>query len=123
MPKPKKDSARENRIIMEVVVDAYDPEERAMGWYYYLDDTLQFPFLATCNSKRQISPLKVDETVEVTGMADVDECEREMFVTIRWRDDTLAIPLSQLVPGELDDDDTAQAVEDWLYWVSMGYQF
>ncbi|MEL7062764.1 MAG: calcium-binding protein, partial [Bacteroidota bacterium] len=107
----------------EVVVDAYDPEERAMGWYCYLNDTLQFPFLATCQSQRQISPLKVGETVKVTGMADVNECEREMFVTIRWRDDTLAVPLSQLDPGELDDDDTVQAVEDWLYWVAMGYQF
>lgn len=39
MSKAKIDEARENRIIMEVVVDAYD-EERAMGWYYYLDDSL-----------------------------------------------------------------------------------
>ncbi|MBE9069251.1 calcium-binding protein [Leptolyngbya cf. ectocarpi LEGE 11479] len=123
MPRPKKDSARENRISMDVVVDAYDPEERAMGWYYYIAETLQFPFLATCKSRRQISPLKVDETVEVIDIADADECEREMFVVIRWRDDTLAVPLSQLDPGELDDDDTVQAVEDWLYWVAMGYQF
>lgn len=29
---------REERITMEVVVDAYDEMERAAGWYYYLED-------------------------------------------------------------------------------------
>ena len=26
---------------MEIIVDAYGPEEQALGWYYYLDDKLQ----------------------------------------------------------------------------------
>lgn len=30
------DPEREQRIAMEIVVDAYDSQERAMGWYYYL---------------------------------------------------------------------------------------
>ncbi|MGC1952588.1 MAG: calcium-binding protein, partial [Gammaproteobacteria bacterium] len=29
----KADEARENRIMMEAVVDCYDAGERAMGWY------------------------------------------------------------------------------------------
>jgi hypothetical protein len=33
--KPKRDEAREERISMEIVVDAYNEVERAMGWYYY----------------------------------------------------------------------------------------
>jgi endonuclease I len=36
MTKIERDENREERIDMEVVVDAYDEEERAMGWYYYL---------------------------------------------------------------------------------------
>lgn len=83
MPRPKKDNARENRIMTEIVVDAHDPEERAMSWYYYLSDTLQFPFSATCKSQRQISPLKIGDAVEVVGIANGNECEREMFITIR----------------------------------------
>lgn len=31
----RKEEAREEPIIMEVVVDAYGPEERAVGWYCY----------------------------------------------------------------------------------------
>lgn len=44
MSKIKKDKEREHRIDMEVVVDAYDSEERAMGWYYYVSDECDFPF-------------------------------------------------------------------------------
>lgn len=65
----EQDAAREERITMEIVVDAYGPEEQAMGWYYYLDDRMQFPFPATCMSKRRISPVKEGSTVQVTGLA------------------------------------------------------
>jgi hypothetical protein len=38
----------ENRIEIEIVVDAYDESERAMGWYYCLQDNLAMPFKAEC---------------------------------------------------------------------------
>ena len=46
-----------------------------------------------------------------------------MFVNIRWDGDTLAIPLGQIDPIDVEDDDTIQAVEDWHYWIAMGYEF
>jgi len=52
---------REERIAMEIIVDAYGPEEQAMGWYYYLKDTVEFPFSAVCFAARSISPLKIKE--------------------------------------------------------------
>jgi len=121
--KPTQNIDREERITMEIIVDAYGPEEQAMGWYYYLEDTLRFPFTAICNSKRAISPLIIKDEVDVIGMAPEEECEREMFVTIRWEKDGLAVPLSQLSPISETDTETKQAVEDWHYWVQMGYQF
>jgi Calcium binding len=121
--KPKRDEEREERIMMEIVVDAYDETERAMGWCCYLQDQLQFPFTATCIAKRASSPLKVKDKVEVIGMPGEDECEREMFVTIRWEKDKLAVPLSQLKPADATDEETKQAVADWHYWVQMGYEF
>ena len=48
---------REERIQMEISVDAYGPEEQALGWYTYLADTLHFPFTAHCVARRAISPL------------------------------------------------------------------
>lgn len=121
--RPKRDEEREDRIAMEVVVDAYNVQERAMGWYYYLEDRLHFPFTATCIARRAISPLRVGDEVEVSGLPGEEECEREMFVTIRWEHDGLAVPLSQLRPIGGTDEATRQAIADWHYWVGMGYEF
>ncbi len=119
----ERDETREERIDMEIVVDAYEAEERAMGWYYYLDDTLAFPFLARCTAKRAISPLHVDDEVEILDLASAEECEREIFVMMRWEQDGLGVPLSQLTVIHADDEETREAVADWLYWVGRGYQF
>ena len=121
--KPKRDEEREHRITMEIIVDAYGPDEQAMGWYYYLEGRLRFPFAATCVARRAISPLKVKDEVEVIGMPGEEECGREMFVTIRWDKDGLVVPLAQLKPARSADAQTRQAVEDWHYWVRMGYTF
>ena len=119
----RRDEEREHRISEEIVVDAYGPDERAMGWYYYLENRLRFPFTATCVAKRAISPLRIKDEVEVIGMPGEDECGHEMFVTIQWNKDGLAVPLSQLKPIRGTDAQTELAVEDWHYWVGMGYEF
>ena len=109
---------------MEVVVDCHDRHERAMAWYYYLEDQLQFPFTATCIAKRAVSPLRVKDEVEVIGMPPGDECECEVFVAIRWdRPEGLAAPLAQLKPIAETDEQTKEAVADWHYWRSMGYEY
>jgi hypothetical protein len=37
MPEREQDPEREHRIAEEIIVDAYGPEEQALGWYYYLE--------------------------------------------------------------------------------------
>jgi len=120
--KPKKDSKRERRITMEIIVDAYGPEEQAMGWYYYFEEELQFPFTATCIAERAISPLRKGDEVEVLEMAPEDECRHEMFVGIRAERRPLGVPLSQLTPINHTDKETREAVADWQYWVAQGYE-
>ena len=122
MSQTKENKVREERITMEIVVVAYNEQERAMGWYCYLDEKLQFPFTAKCINVRSISPLEKDDEAEVRGMAPESECDHEMFVEIRWEKRNLAVPLSQLqvIDG---DDDTREAVADWHYWIGRGYQF
>ena len=122
MNRMEKDEAREHRINDEANVDAYGPEEQAIGWYYYLDDRLALPFEAKCIAERATSPLQVGEVVEVTGLAAADECEHDMFVEIQWQDRSLAVPLSQL-EGIAVDDGTEEAIGDWHYWVARGDGF
>ena len=120
MSKTKKNAERERRIAMEIIVDAYDAEEQAMGWYYYLEEKLQFPFTATCVAERAISPLHKGDEVEILGMAPEKECQHEMFVMMRWERRRLAVPLSQVKPISEMDEDTRDAIADWHYWVGQG---
>lgn len=122
MPKVDKDEKREERIKMEIVVDAYDRDERAIGWYTHLKDMVRFPFEARCIAEREVSPLEEGETVQVVGMSSVEVSESEMFVTIEWMDRELGVPLAQLEPIDVDPD-TEQAIADWHYWDGRGYMF
>ena len=111
----------EERIIFEIVVDAYDEYERAVGWRY-LDDNLQFPFKAECIAERQVSPLEKGEKVEVVGMIDDGDELSEMFVEIKWKGRKMGVPLTQISPINTAEE-TVQAVEAWHYWKARGYCF
>lgn len=121
MAKVERDEVRETRILMEAIVDAYGPEEQAMGWYYYLEDRLSFPFQAQCITERRRSPLKHGDTVEVIDMAAEEECLHEMLVEIRWLDRELAVPLAQL-EAIGSDEQSQEGIADWHYWVGRGYE-
>jgi len=121
MDRVKEDKAREYRIAMEAIVDAYGPEEQAIGWYYYLEGRIHFPFEARCIQVRHISPLRKDDKVTVVRMAPEDECMHEMFVEVQWQGRAFGVPLAQLQPLDVDEE-TEEAVDDWHYWVARGYQ-
>jgi hypothetical protein len=87
------DKAREKRIDYEVIVDAYTEEEQAMGWYYYLEGKITFPFQAECIAERSVSPLKVGEKTDVVKMVSEDDCLHEPFVLIEFMDRTFGAPL------------------------------
>lgn len=122
MIKRQEDPEREDRIAMEIIVDAYGPEERALGWYYYLEENIQFPCIAKCSMRRAISPLQVGEKVDLISMAPEDECQYEIFVMIHWGNTDFAVPLSQLKPIH-GTEETMEAIEDWIYWMEKGYEF
>ena len=122
MAKPKRDPVREDRIQNEAIVDAYGPEEQALGWYYYLQNKIRFPFQAQCIRAKAVSPLRKGETVEVRRLAPETACSTDMLVQIHWQGRTMAVPLSQL-GGVNVDESTAEAIGDWHYWESQGYCF
>lgn len=119
------DAVREERIKTEIIVDAEDKEDRAMGWYYYLDDNLNFPFNAKWAKKgrKGTSP---EKEVEVLGMATEEECLRDMLVEILevgGKDEDVDLArLTDLKVLETDSD-TLEALADWYYWVERGYKF
>jgi hypothetical protein len=116
MSRVRENKAREHRIEMEAVVDAYNSAERSMGWYYYLEGRLKVPFKARCKCKRVVSPLRLGEVITVLAMAPEEECGSEMFVRVRGRGSRVAVPLAQLEPLAADSE-TKEAIADWHYWL------
>ena len=122
MVRPSKDEQREKRITYEIVVDCYNEIEVAMGWYYYLENNLDFPFEARITRSMRYNFLSVNDTVTVVSMAEEVECEESMWVTIQTGDSEFDLPLEQIEP--IDSIGKAkEAVEDWRYWLDRGYQF
>ena len=121
--RPPKDSEREERIQDEVIVDCYNEEEQASGWFCYLEDRLACPFTAECSHELPSSPLKTGEKVTVLKILDLDPTASGTFLAqIEWHDRKLGIPLSQLRAVDADEA-TTEALADWSYWVARGYSF
>lgn len=66
--------------------------------------------------------MRFGDEVKVTGIASESDCEREIYVKIQRGKGSLAVPLSQLEVIHADHQ-TVEAVQDWHYWVGIGYQF
>jgi len=123
------EAEREQRLHYEIIVDAYDSDERISGWFHYLQDEMSFPFIAKAVKDLKKSPLKSGELVKVTELADYEVCERGMSVQIELDGRDFAIPLEQLelVRAENGNKDsehsTREAILDWHYWIDSGYEF
>jgi hypothetical protein len=74
MPRGQHDHDFDERLEMEIIVDANGPEEQALGWYYYLEEHLHFPFRARCVAERPTSPLAVGDVVDIRGMPVEEVC-------------------------------------------------
>ena len=117
----KEDPVREERITYEAIVDCYNESEIAMGWYYYLQDRMSFPFSAKVKKNRAVSPKSKGELVRVIGQDPEENCESDMSVQIEYHDLTISIPLYDLVPEGEVDSDTQEAILDWHYWLDRGH--
>jgi hypothetical protein len=126
MASVERDETREHRIETEIIVDAEDKEDRAMGWYYYLDDMIEFPFMGKWKKKSRKTSTIEEKPVEVLGMAPEDDCLRDMYVDVAYigakEDDIHTAKLSDIEPIDVDEE-TQEAIADWLYWLGRGYKF
>ncbi|MDJ0636458.1 MAG: calcium-binding protein [Xenococcaceae cyanobacterium MO_188.B29] len=122
MSEVEQDHVREERIDMEAVVDAYNEEERAMGWYYYLEDRINFPFKAKWINRNKPE----GRDVMVIEMSPEDKCSSDMFVEVIYREgdfeDVFSARLSEIEPINIDSA-TEEAIGDWHYWIAREYQF
>ena len=81
MAKVSRDEERETPIMMEIIVDAYDPEEQAMGSTTTCRTQYNFRSQQPA-SVSNASSLKEDITVETVDMAPEGEYEQEGVLCI-----------------------------------------
>ncbi|CAD5931338.1 hypothetical protein PCC9214_01305 [Planktothrix tepida] len=122
----EKDESREERITYEIIVDAYDEQEVAMGWYYYLNDNINFPFAGKWSRKVRKTGKIQEKEVKVLGMASEDECLSDMYVEVvdvgNNEDNVHTVRLSDIEAID-PDEKNQQALGDWQYWIEQGYHF
>ena len=111
-----KDEERDYRILMEVVVDCYDDEEAATGWYYYFSENLDLPIQAQANLKLRGGKMeqKIVKIVDVESEFSVSEYLR-IGITEEGSDRIQFISPEQLV-SVTTSDENRQIMNDWLYW-------
>lgn len=120
MGKKKSDISRRNRIEYEVIVDCYDEYEMAMGWFYYLNDNLKFPFKASIVGDIKIDSLQEGDSIIVTEFINSSKDDVSMYnflptVWIEKGEHIYDIPLVNVKSVDCDDD-TFNTIEDWRYW-------
>ncbi|MDJ0564163.1 MAG: calcium-binding protein [Pseudanabaena sp.] len=101
-------------MVYEIEVDVCDEAERAMGWYYYLENKITFPFLAKWKKKAKKIGLIIEKEVEVLGMASEEDRESNIYVELAYtgeQDDTFIANLSDIEAINLDPD-TKEAIAD-----------
>ena len=92
-----------------------------MVWYYYLQDTLNFPFDARIIDDKAI-PL-ADQRVQVISLADEEDCEAGILVIVKQgAEEPLFMQLEHISIEGLNKE-TAVPMGDWHYWVERGYSF
>lgn len=96
------DDKREERITGDILVDIYEDYEVPLGWYYYLERTLNFPFPALWQTASQKGKGKGAQ-VEVVGMAEEEECSSEMVCEVAFEGDVFSVPLINLFAPEADE--------------------
>lgn len=113
-----------HKIDDEIIVDCYDDYEVQMGWYYFFEEELEFPFEAEIGIRTREGTTNVT-TVDVLGIAteegDVDHLQEvSLEVSPQKSELILEIGISKLsnVKGN-------QAVRDvfeiWNFWKSGKY--
>lgn len=112
-----------DKIENEIIVDCYDDQEVSMGWYYFFQDELEFPFKAEVSLKTRNEGKKLIE-IDILKMVDEEqnyESSRLLFeVSLKETELILEIGADKLknIQGNRS---TKEAFEIWNFWNSGKY--
>ena len=99
----------------EVVVDCYGEEEANMGWYYFMAESMSFPFMAKTTLKKRGGATEA-ATVEVVGNAtDANRFGGEDFyVNVDYNGVLMKVEVRDLEPIDASEN-TLRTLAVWRY--------
>ncbi len=112
----EQDDACEHRINYEIIVDAYDDHEVAMGWYIHMNDNLEFPMQAKV--KLRLRGVKTEE--KAVQIVEIDP-KSETSLTLRLgmtkgKSDRVQYISPEDIVCIQTTEGNLEILNDWLYW-------
>ena len=111
-----KDEEREHRILYEVIVDAYDDEEQAMGWYYYMAENLAFPIKAKVEMPMRGGKLEVKDINIVEIDPKSEEGRAIRLGIVEGKSERVQYLSPEHIVSLKTSDENLEIINDWLYW-------
>jgi Calcium binding len=72
------------KIDYEIVVDCYDEYEIGMSWYYFMEETIGFPFQATAKLKKNNGVIEKKKS-ESQDLQVMKKDSGRMILTLKWK--------------------------------------
>jgi len=100
----------------EILVDCYDDDEVNMGWFYYMEGHLEFPFKARLDVKKRDGSTQL-KSVEVLKLASTAQnfAGEAFYVEVSYSEDIIETGLSKLCNIQASDE-TLEAIQIWKFW-------
>ena len=99
----------------EITVDCYGIEEANTGWYYFMSESMEFPFMAKAKIKKR-NGITEERTVEVTGNATNEDRfgGEEFYVNVDYEGILIKVEIRDLEPIDASEN-TLRALAVWRY--------
>lgn len=110
----------QHRIDYEILVDCYDDDEFSMGWFYFFEEALEFPFKATAQLKKRDGTLEM-KLVKIVGMGsdEVGFLNNDFNLNMEQGQYVVQIPYSRLRDIKASEE-TLEAFQIWEYYHRHG---
>ena len=110
------DEEREHRIHYEIIVDAYDEYEQAMGWYIHMNDNLAFPMEAKAQLRLRGGKIE-EKTVKIVEVDPKSETSLTLRLGItEGKSDRAQYISPEDIVSINTSEENLEILNDWLYW-------
>jgi len=106
------------KIDYEIIVDSHDEYEMSMGWYYFMEESITFPFKATAQLKKRDGSIEKKEVI-IVGLSSDEESfmSNDFELEMETEQHINKISFSKLSNIKASAE-TLEAFTIWNYWIT-----